>query len=120
MFQIGLGIHLIVSILIFLVLWATLANARDEMKQILGSQQPSDRRVLKLLIAVHAFIYGVTVCAVGLIAATALGLLSETAIGIHALIIIAIGWLILVQSKAKWKMVTLALSAGIYGLTFLR
>ena len=73
-----------------------------------------------MLIAVHAFIYGLTACAVGLIAATALGIFSPTAFGIRALLILAVAWLIVVQSKVKWKIATIILGAGIYGLIFLR
>ena len=70
--------------------------------------------------AVHAFLDGVTAGVVGLIAATALGILSETLIGIHAWVIFALGLLTLFQSKAKWTIAAVILSAGIYGLIFLR
>jgi chromate transporter len=71
-------------------------------------------------IAVHAFLDGVTAGVVGLIAATALGILSETLIGIHAWLIFALGLLVLYQSKAKWTIAAVILSAGVYGLIFLR
>jgi len=70
--------------------------------------------------AVHAFLDGVTAGVVGLIAATALGILSETLIGIHAWVIFALGLLVLFQSKAKWTIAAVILSAGVYGLIFLR
>jgi len=70
--------------------------------------------------AVHAFLDGVTAGVVGLIAATALGILSETLIGIHAWVIFALGLLVLFQSKAKWTIAAVILSAGAYGLIFLR
>jgi len=70
--------------------------------------------------AVHAFLDGVTAGVVGLIAATALGILSETLIGIHAWVIFALGLLTLFQSKAKWTIAVVILSAGVYGLIFLR
>jgi len=70
--------------------------------------------------AVHAFLDGVTAGVVGLIAATALGILSETLIGIHAWVIFALGLLTLFQSKAKWTIAAVILSAGVYGLIFLR
>jgi chromate transporter len=70
--------------------------------------------------AVHAFLDGVTAGVVGLIAATALGILSETLIGIHAWVIFALGLLTLFQSKAKWTIAVVILSAGVYGLLFLR
>jgi chromate transporter len=70
--------------------------------------------------AVHAFLDGVTAGVVGLIAATALGILSETLIGIHAWAIFALGLLALLQSKAKWTIAAVILSAGVYGLIFLR
>ena len=54
------------------------------------------------------------------IAATALGILSETLIGIHAWVIFAPGLLALFQSKAKWTIAAVILSAGVYGLIFLR
>ena len=70
--------------------------------------------------AVHAFLDGVTAGVVGLIAATALGILSETVIGIHAWVIFALALLVLFQSKAKWAIAAIILSAGAYGLLFLR
>ena len=70
--------------------------------------------------AVHAFLDGVTAGVVGLIAATALGILSETLIGIHAWVIFSLGLLTLFQSKAKWTIAAVILSAGVYGLIFLR
>lgn len=70
--------------------------------------------------AVHAFLDGVTAGVVGLIAATALGILSETMISIHAWVIFALGLLALFQSKAKWTIAAVILSAGVYGLIFLR
>ena len=70
--------------------------------------------------AVHAFLDGVTAGVVGLIAATALGILSETIISIHAWVIFALGLLALFQSKAKWTIAAVILSAGVYGLIFLR
>jgi len=70
--------------------------------------------------AVHAFLDGVTAGVVGLIAATALGILSETVIGIHAWVIFALALLVLFQSKAKWTIAAIILSAGVYGLIFLR
>ncbi|WKZ35083.1 MAG: chromate efflux transporter [Anaerolineales bacterium] len=70
--------------------------------------------------AVHAFLDGVTAGVVGLIAATALGILSETLIGIHAWVIFALGLLALFQSKPKWTIAVVILSAGVYGLIFLR
>jgi chromate transporter len=70
--------------------------------------------------SVHAFLDGVTAGVVGLIAATALGILSETLIGIHAWVIFALGLLTLFQSKAKWTIAAIILSAGVFGLIFLR
>ena len=70
--------------------------------------------------AVHAFLDGVTAGVVGLIAATALGILSETVIGIHAWVIFALALLALFQFKAKWTIAAIILSAGMYGLIFLR
>lgn len=70
--------------------------------------------------AVHAFLDGVTAGVVGLIVATALGILSETILGIHAWVIFALALLALFQSKAKWTIAAVILSAGAYGLIFLR
>jgi chromate transporter len=70
--------------------------------------------------AIHAFLDGVTAGVVGLIAATALGILSETVIGIHAWVIFALALLALFQSQAKWMIAAIILSAGLYGLLFLR
>jgi chromate transporter len=70
--------------------------------------------------AVHAFLDGVTAGVVGLIAATALGILSQTITGIHAWVIFALALLVLFQSKAKWTIAAIILSAGTYGLIFLR
>ena len=70
--------------------------------------------------AVHAFLDGVTAGVVGLIAATALNILSETVTGIHAWVIFALALLVLFQSKAKWTIAGIILSAGAYGLLFLR
>jgi len=46
--------------------------------------------------------------------------LSETLIGIRAWVIFALGLLALFQSKAKWTIAAVILSAGVYGLIFLR
>jgi chromate transporter len=70
--------------------------------------------------AVHAFLDGVTAGVVGLIAATALSILNETIIGIHAWVIFALALLALFKSKAKWTIAAILLSAGVYGLIFLR
>ena len=70
--------------------------------------------------AVHAFLDGVTAGVVGLIAATALSILNETVIGIHAWVIFALALLALFQLKAKWSIAAIILSAGAYGLIFLR
>jgi chromate transporter len=70
--------------------------------------------------AIHAFLDGVTAGVVGLIAATALGILSDTVIGIHAWVIFVLALLALFQSQAKWTIAAIILSAGLYGLLFLR
>lgn len=70
--------------------------------------------------AVHAFLDGVTAGVVGLIAATALSILNETVIGMHAWVIFALALLALFQLKAKWAIAAIILSAGVYGLMFLR
>jgi chromate transporter len=70
--------------------------------------------------AVHAFLDGVTAGVVGLIAATALRILSETLVDVHAWVIFVLALLALFQSKAKWTIAAIILSAGVYGLVFLR
>lgn len=69
--------------------------------------------------AIHAFLDGVTAGVVGLIAATALNILSDTVTGIHAWVIFALALLALFQSRAKWTIAAIILSAGLYGLLFL-
>jgi len=70
--------------------------------------------------SVHAFLDGVTAGVVGLIAATALGILSETVIGISAWLIFGLALLALFRFKVKWAIAVILLSAGMYGLIFLR
>jgi chromate transporter len=70
--------------------------------------------------AIHSFLDGVTAGVVGLIAASALHILSETVTGIHAWVIFALALLALFQSRAKWTIAAIILSAGAYGLIFLR
>lgn len=70
--------------------------------------------------AIHAFLDGITAGVIGLIAATALGVLNETIVGLHAWVIFTLSLLALFRSKAKWTTAIIILSAGLYGLLFLR
>jgi chromate transporter len=70
--------------------------------------------------AIHAFLDGVTAGVVGLITATALGILNDTVIGVHAWAIFTLALVALFKSQAKWTIAAIILSAGLYGLLFLR
>ena len=82
-------------------------------------QPPSDKRGWNLAVALHAFLNGVTVSAVGLIAAIVLGVFDEHVTAVRTWLIIAMALVILAQPNIGWRIVAILLGACVYALILL-